>query len=55
MPNLTAGEIAELRDFSDKLSPFSSVRKEFSEAARLGERPLLEKEALHEATFSRGR
>jgi len=46
-PSLNAGEIAELRDFSDRLSPFSSVRKDFNEAARLGERKLLEKEPLN--------
>jgi len=49
VPSLNAAEIAELRDFSDKLSLFSSLRKEFSEAARLGERLLVEKEALNHA------
>jgi hypothetical protein len=33
MPN----EINQLREFSDTLSPFSSVKREFAEAARLAE------------------
>jgi hypothetical protein len=36
-PTLNAEEIAQLRDFTDKLSAFSGVRKEFTEAARLAE------------------
>src|SRR5262249_936763 len=44
-PAMNAEEIAELRDFADKLSVFSSVRKEFTEGARLAELGLREREA----------
>jgi hypothetical protein len=47
-PTLNAEEIAEVRDFSERLSAFSSFRKEFTEAARLAERRL-EREATQTA------
>src|SRR5262249_22171419 len=43
-PTMSAEEIAEVRDFSEKLSAFSGVRKEFTDAARLAEQRLQEKE-----------
>jgi len=43
-PSLNAEEIAQLRDFSDRLSAFSAVRKEFTEAARLAEERLQQKQ-----------
>jgi hypothetical protein len=36
-PSLSAEEIALLRDFSDRLSAFSGIRKVFTEAARMAE------------------
>jgi hypothetical protein len=43
-PTLSAGEITQVRDFSERLSAFSGVRKEFIDAARLAEQRLQEKE-----------
>jgi hypothetical protein len=44
-PGLNAEEIAQLREFSESLSPFSGVRKEFTDAARLAELSLSDREA----------
>jgi hypothetical protein len=45
VPTLNAEEIAQLRDFSEKLSGFSRVRNEFIDAARLAEQRLQEQES----------
>src|SRR5262249_49050307 len=44
-PMLNSQQIAELREFAEALSPFSGIRKEFSEAARLAEQGLQQREA----------
>ena len=41
---MSAQEIAEVRDFSEKLYAFSAVRTEFAAAARMAEQRLQEKE-----------
>src|SRR5262249_35197416 len=43
-PTLSVEEITQVRDFSERLSAFSGVRKEFRDAARLAEERLQEKE-----------
>ena len=42
---LNSQQIAEVREFAETLSPFSGIRKEFSEAARLAEQELRQREA----------
>jgi MobA/VirD2-like, nuclease domain len=44
-PMLDRAEIAELREFADKMYPASTIRKEFMNAARLGQLGLQEREA----------
>jgi hypothetical protein len=39
-PKLNSQQIAELREYADKLPFLSAARKEFSEAARLAEQDL---------------
>ncbi|MGH9822793.1 MAG: hypothetical protein ACREDR_06025, partial [Blastocatellia bacterium] len=52
-PALNAEEIGQLRDFADKLSMFSSVRKEFVEAARLADHRLNQVEAARQSEHAR--
>ena len=47
-PTLNPEEIAEVRDFTDKLSAFSGLRKEFTEAPRQAE-PCLEPREAEQA------
>ena len=42
---LSASEIAELREFSEKMPYVSRIRKEFTDAAQQAERSLKEREA----------
>jgi hypothetical protein len=51
-PMLNVEEIGQVREFSDKLSIFSSVKKEFTEAARLAELALQRTEATQLARES---
>ena len=51
-PMLNAEEIGQLWDFSDKLSMFSGLRKEFTEAARLADLDLHQREAAQAARES---
>lgn len=46
---LNRAEITELREFADKMYHASTIRKEFTEAARQGERDLQEREAAEAA------
>jgi hypothetical protein len=48
-PMLNADEIGELREFSDRLSFFSSIRKEFMDAASVAELGLQQREAARAA------
>jgi hypothetical protein len=44
VPRLNTSEIAELRDFAEKMPYISRIRKEFTDAARQAERTLQERE-----------
>jgi predicted HAD superfamily Cof-like phosphohydrolase len=48
-PMLNRAEIAELRDFADRMYPASRIRQEFTDAARQAERGLQEREAAEAA------
>jgi hypothetical protein len=48
-PMLNRAEIAELRDFADRMYPASRIRQEFTDAARQGEPGLQEREAAEAA------
>jgi MobA/VirD2-like, nuclease domain len=48
-PMLNRAEIAELRDFADRMYPASRIRQEFTDAARQAERGLQEREAAETA------
>jgi MobA/VirD2-like, nuclease domain len=51
-PTLTAPEIAELRDFAEKMPYVSRIRKEFTDAGREAERGLRERELAQAARES---
>ena len=48
-PMSSAREIAELREYAEKMYPFSRIREEFTDAARQAERGLREREAAESA------
>lgn len=48
-PMLSAPEIAELKDFAERMPYISQIRKEFTDAARQAERRTREKEAAEVA------
>ena len=52
MPMLNSADIAELRDFAERMPYVSRIRKEFTDAARHAERGLQEREAGEAARLS---
>jgi hypothetical protein len=52
VPILDERQIAELREYADKMYPFSRIRQDFTDAARQGEEALRQREAYESARQS---
>jgi hypothetical protein len=52
VPMLDERQIAELREYADKMYPFSRIRQDFTDAARQGEEALRQREAYESARQS---